>query len=119
MTTRIKTTLGNRIWIQSGKLRAVQVGVLLLCLAAANGQAQTFAVLTNNDGLFCGVNLATDGTSLYGMSRPMVFKMNLDGTSCTWLCSGCFNFPTPTRGGVALYGSTLYVATVEIGRAHV
>ena len=48
----MKTTskFGNRTWLQLKNLLTIQAGVLLLCLLAANGRAQTFTTLHSFTG---------------------------------------------------------------------
>jgi uncharacterized repeat protein (TIGR03803 family) len=111
---KIKTEIKNGSWTQFKKNVVMRPLALALCLAAASSAAQTFAVLHNFGdvaGQFPGVNVVTDGTSLYGMTRTKVFKMNLDGTGCTVLCNWGDNQPAPSEGGLVLSGSTLYAAT--------
>jgi len=40
-----KTEFKNRKWMQLKNLLAMQAGVLLLCLAATSGRAQTYTIL--------------------------------------------------------------------------
>src|ERR1022692_3883918 len=111
---KIKTEIKNGSWTQLKNNVVMRPLALALCLAAASSAAQTFAVLHNFGDVACqfpGVNVVTDGTSLYGMTRTKVFKMNLDGTGCTVLCNWGYNQPAPSEGGLVLSGSTLYAAT--------
>ncbi len=83
-------------------------GVLLLCLLAANGRAQTFTNLhsftaisgsegyngTNSDGEFAFLGLLLSGNTLYGAAQAggssgwgTVFAVNTDGTGFTNLHS--------------------------------
>ena len=83
-------------------------GVLLLCLLAANGRAQTFTTLhsftatsgsegyngTNSDGYFVFLGLLLSGNTLYGAAQAggnsgwgTVFGVNTDGTGFTTLYS--------------------------------
>ncbi len=83
-------------------------GVLLLCLLAANGRAQTFTNLhsftaisgsegyngTNSDGEFVFLGLLLSGNTLYGAAQAggssgwfTVFAVNTDGTGFTNLHS--------------------------------
>ena len=115
------TEFGNRTWLPLKNLLAVPAGVLLLCLLAANGRAQTFADLhgftatsgsagasgTNSDGVNPYWGLLLSGNTLYGAAQVgggsgwgTVFAVNTDGTSFTTL----YNF-TPTSGSAGGYGT--------------
>jgi uncharacterized repeat protein (TIGR03803 family) len=118
---KTRTEFGNRTWLQLKNLLAVPAGVLLLCLLAANGRAQTFTTLhsftapsgsqgyigTNSDGAYPFLGLLLSGNTLYGTAQVggssgwgTVFALNPDGTSFTTL----YNF-TATSGSKGNYGS--------------
>jgi len=125
-----KTEFKNRLYGQFKQLLAVQVGVLLLCLAAASGKAQTYAVLHNFGSLNGQGSLLVSGTTLFGATwwggitnqdNPYgcgtVFTMNTDGSGYTVL----HNF-TGSDGvqplGLTLSGTTLYGTTDSGGTSN-
>ena len=121
-----RTKFGNRTWLQLKNLLAVPAGVLLLCLLAANGRAQTFTTLhsftapsgsegyngTNSDGEYPFLGLLLSGNTLYGAAQVggssgwgTVFALNTNGTNFTTLYS--FTATSGTNGNyfTILYGS--------------
>ena len=117
----MKTTskFGNRTWLQLKNLLTIQAGVLLLCLLAANGRAQTFTTLHSftggSDGSTPIGGLILSGNTLYGTAElggasgyGTVFAINTDGTG--------FNVLEPFNGvnneaypcSLLLSGNTLY-----------
>ena len=117
---KTKLEFENRTWLKLTKLVAVTASVLLLCLLAANGRAQTFTDLhsftatsgsqgyigTNSDGAYPFLGLLLSGNTLYGAAQVggssgwgTVFAVNTDGTSFTTL----YNFKA-TSGSQGGYG---------------
>jgi len=115
---KTKTEFGNRTWLHLKNLLAVPAGVLLLCLLAANGRAQTFTTLhifttTSGSGGYNGTNsdgesplwgLLLSGNTLYGAAQiggtsgwGTVFALNTDGTGFTTLHS--FTATSGSKGG--------------------
>ncbi len=122
-----KTEFKNRWCGQFQSLLAVQAGVLLLCLAAANSPAQTYTILhtfgTNVMGLNPRAPLVQgpDGV-LYGTTsgggsanHGQVFKVNADGTGYTVLKDFAGDDGRYPVGGMLLAGSTLYGTTPNGG----
>src|SRR5208282_2120745 len=128
---KTKTEFGNRTWQQLKNLLAIQAGVLLLCLLAANGPAQTFTTLhiftptfgsggyngTNSDGESPLWGLLLSGNTLYGAAQVggtsgwgTVFALNTDGTSFTTL----YNF-TAISGSGGFFGTNSDGAAPEGG----
>jgi uncharacterized repeat protein (TIGR03803 family) len=128
---KIRTEFGNRIWLQLKHLLAVPAGVLLLCLLAANGRAQTFTDLhiftatsgsagyngTNSDGESPLWGLLLSGNTLYGAAQVggssgwgTVFALNTDGTGFTTL----YNF-TAIAGSGGFFGTNSDGAAPEGG----
>ena len=117
---KITTKFGKRTWLQLKQLLAAPAGVLLLCLLAANGQAQVFTTLhtftggSDGSGPIGGVILS--GNTLYGTASAgggggsgNVFAVNTNGTGFTTLntFTGGSDGSGP-NGGVILSGNTLY-----------
>ena len=114
---KITTEFGNRTWLQLKHILAALTGVLLLCLLAANGRAQTFTTLhsftppsgsegyngTNSDGVYPFRGLLLSGNTLYGVAQAggsagwgTIFAVNLNGTGFTTLYS--FTATSGTNG---------------------
>jgi uncharacterized repeat protein (TIGR03803 family) len=97
-----------------------KAGALLLIslLVAWNSPAQIYSVISalgGSAGQFPGLTPVGDGTTLYGMTRNYVFRVNQDGTDCTGLRWYYENDTGPSAGGLTLDGSTLYVAAWHYG----
>ena len=116
---KITTKFGKRTWLQLKQLLAAPAGVLLLCLLAANGQAQVFTTLhtftggSDGSGPIGGVILS--GNTLYGTAQTgggsgygTVFALNTDGTGFRLLESfnGAGDAAYPNF--LLLSGNTLY-----------
>jgi uncharacterized repeat protein (TIGR03803 family) len=131
-----KAEFKNRTWLQLKNRLAIQAGVLLLCLAAASGRAQTFTTLysftkchtnwfinTNSDGALPYASLALSGNTLYGTTfaggssgAGTVFRVNTDGTGFTNLHTfGTGNDGSGPQAGLILSGNALYGTTYEGG----
>jgi len=106
-----------------GRLAGSLPGLLLLCLLASNGRAQTFTTLhsftatsgsegfngTNSDGDFVFLGLLLSGNTLYGAAQAggssgcgTLFAVNTDGTGFTNLHN--FTATSGTNGIYASYG---------------
>ena len=98
---KTKREFGNQPWLHLKNILAAPAGLLLLCLLAANGKAQTFTTLhsftatsgsegysgTNSDGFFVFRGMLLSGNTLYGAAQAggeagwgTVFALNTDGT---------------------------------------
>jgi uncharacterized repeat protein (TIGR03803 family) len=122
-----KSEFKNRWWLQFKNILAVQAGVLLLCLAAANSPAQTYTILHSFGTNVMGLNpqaplvQGPDGT-LYGTAsgggsanQGQVFKENPDGSGYTVLKDFTGNDGANPEAGLVLSGTTLYGTTTGGG----
>ncbi len=111
----------KRSWIPLGNLQLAQAGLLLCCLAASTGSAQTYTVLhrfTGPDGRRPQAGLVLSGTTLYGTASfggaagyGTVFKINTDGTGYTVLRHITGSDGLAPAAGLILSGTTLYGTT--------
>ncbi len=117
-----KTEFGNRSWVQFKQRLPLQVIMLLLCLAAPDGTAQTYAVLhhfAGGDGASPEAGVVLSGTTLFGTTVGggssdfgTAFKINSDGSGFTMLRSynvsdGCAPIGSLVLAETTLYGSTM------------
>src|ERR1035437_736947 len=118
---KTKTEHKNRSWMQFKNFIAVLSGVVLLCLAAAKGSAQTYSVLhafTVADGAYPYWGLVLFGTEFSGTTqvggnsnRGTVFRINSDGSGYTILKHFTGTDGAWPQAGLVLSGTTLYGTT--------
>jgi uncharacterized repeat protein (TIGR03803 family) len=117
-----KSEFNYRWCRQFKKHLAVQAVTVLLGLATAHGQTQTYTVLHNfvgNDGVAPFAPLVVSGTTLYGTSEGggnygsgTVFKVNTDGSGYVVLHSFAGADGSVSRGALVLAGTMLFGTTV-------
>jgi uncharacterized repeat protein (TIGR03803 family) len=127
---KTKSEFINGSWMPLKNFIAVQLGAVVLCLAAAYSQAQTYTVLhsfSNSPGSWLGVSLLSAGTKVFGTTwnggssnNGAIFTIDASGSGYTELKSftGGNDGGGPlglVLSGMTLYGTTFYGGNSNLG----